>query len=64
MNTRKVENDGRCKVDPEYHQRLRTDTDLFDREAALLGEQPIGEGEPPLVLGFCRGCGTTVTRKP
>ncbi len=54
----------RCHTDPDYHKKLRADPALFDRDAIPIGIQHVGPGEESLVLGRCRGCGTTVARAP
>lgn len=52
--------DGRCKRDPAYHERIRSDHALFDAEAIKLGPQE-GPGIK-LELGLCPGCGTCVSK--
>lgn len=52
--------DGRCVTDATYHDRIRTDAALFDKEAMYVGIQQAPGLE--FVVGLCRGCGTTVTK--
>ena len=58
---RRSPRDGRCQRDLTYHDRIRSDSALFDAEAIKIGRQEcVGMA---LDLGLCPGCGTTVSKR-
>lgn len=52
--------DGRCQRDSTYHERLRSDPELFAAEGISIGQQDAGT--LVLELALCPGCGTTVSQ--